>query len=89
MTRRGTLEIYLDLLGILGREGEMTRTRMMYASNLAWVPFKRCLSKLEELELIKTRLEERGGRTRCFYSLSDKGRRVQDLSRDMRMLMKA
>ena len=89
MTRRGTLEIYLDVLGILGREGEMTRTRMMYASNLAWVPFKRCLSKLEELDLVKTRREERVGKTRCFYSLSEKGRRVQDLSRAMKMLMKA
>jgi predicted transcriptional regulator len=72
MTRkRSRFEIYIDVLRTI-RGGEKVPTRVMYRTNLSWVPLKKILESLNSQNLIEKRESSR----RKQYIITEKGRKV-------------
>ena len=51
MVKRGTLEIYVDVLGSVKRHSKPTK--IMYKTNLSWTPLQTIFWELEKKELIR------------------------------------
>lgn len=69
--RRSRLEIYLDVLKIIGC-GIDKPTRVMYMANLSWAPFSEILVDLERRGLIERKIVK--NRVRLF--VTEKGKRL-------------
>jgi len=69
--RRSRLEIYLDVLSVI-HTGKTKPTRIMYGSNLSWMPLKEVLDSLIEQGLIEVEVENNSKR----YHITPKGLRV-------------
>lgn len=68
-TKRSRFQIFVDVLRVIA-EGEYKRTRIMYKSNLSWIPLVRILDRMIELGLI----EERKKENRYCYFITEKGK---------------
>lgn len=72
MTRkRSRLEIYIDVLRTI-RGGENVPTRVMYRTNLSWVPLRKIAGSLMSQNLIEKQEKSR----RKQYIITEKGRKV-------------
>ena len=66
--KRSKFEIYLEILTIMSKE-ETKPTRIMYETNLSWVPFQEYLKHLIDQNNIK----EIENNKRKEYLITDKG----------------
>jgi len=73
--RRSKLEIMLTVLSAV-RDGEEKPTKIMYASNLSWVPTQRMLSEMVDQGLLIRREYPERKRSRTRYAISEKGLRI-------------
>lgn len=73
--RRTRLEILLGVLSAI-RDGENKPTRIMYATNMSWIPTKKILTKLVESGFIEVTEEPSGGRSKMRYEINEKGMKV-------------
>ena len=74
--RRGDVEIYVNIMEEI-RNGTSKPTKIMYASNISWLPLQRMLKSLIDNELIvESESDEKDGRTDKVYGITDKGRSV-------------
>ncbi|MCX8170816.1 MAG: hypothetical protein N3E47_02410 [Candidatus Bathyarchaeota archaeon] len=69
--RRSRLEIYIDVLRIIGC-GVNKPTRIMFAANLSWKSLNEVLSDLERHGLIERRIIK----NRVLILITEKGKRV-------------
>ncbi|MBS7639777.1 MAG: DUF4364 family protein [Candidatus Bathyarchaeia archaeon] len=69
--KRSKLEVYLEVLHVISR-GESKPTRIMYKTNLSWIPLQEILNFLVSQDLI----EEVESEKRKEYFITDKGKRV-------------
>ncbi|MFQ5969646.1 MAG: winged helix-turn-helix domain-containing protein [Nitrososphaerales archaeon] len=69
MKRRSRLEIYMDVLVAL-LDGPKNPTKLMYATNLSWVPVQECLNVLINRGLVQ---ESRRSYRRRIYTLTQTG----------------
>ena len=74
-TRRTRLEILLSVLRAI-KDGENKPTRIMYATNMSWIPTKKVLEKLVERGYIDVTEEPSGRRSKKRYEISEKGVKV-------------
>lgn len=68
MVRRSRLEIYFDILEIIGR-GINKPTQIMYKTNLSWITLQELFESLINGDFIKEDMEKGGYR----YYITDKG----------------
>ena len=75
--RRSTLEIYLDVLWEI-KKGTEKPTRIMYGSNLSWIPLQKVLNSLvsEGLVMEIEASERKDKRTPKTYKITQKGENV-------------
>ncbi|MEM1582780.1 MAG: winged helix-turn-helix domain-containing protein [Candidatus Bathyarchaeia archaeon] len=69
--KRSKLEVYLDVLRAVNK-GESKPTRIMYKTNLSWVPLQEILDFLVSQDLLR---EEESSK-RKEYFITEKGKRV-------------
>lgn len=69
--RRSRLEIYLDILEAVER-GINKPTRIMFAVNLSWKPFREMISNLEKWGLIERRVIK----SHELIFITEKGKRI-------------
>ena len=75
-SRRSKLEIYVNIMDEI-RNGTVLPTRIMYATNLSWKPFKQMLTSLIDQELVEEFEPEKGDdRTNKIYGITEKGKNV-------------
>jgi predicted transcriptional regulator len=75
--RRSKLEIMLTVLSAV-RNGEGKPTKIMYATNLSWVPTQKMLSDMVEQGLLIKREYPKRKRSKTRYEISEKGIRILD-----------
>ena len=73
--RRSRLKITLTVLSAVS-DGEEKPTKIMYATNLSWVPTQRMLSDMVEQGLLIRREYPERKRSKTRYSISEKGLRI-------------
>ena len=77
MKKRSRLEMYFDILKTVKR-GVRKPTRIMYRTNLSWIPLMKILDSFVSEGLLITSTKK----THRFYELTEKGETVlQNLSR--------
>ena len=69
MIRRSKLEVFVDVLRVVAREGEIRRTRVMFKANLAWKVLRESLDLMEKTGMIKSEEKASG----VFISLTQEG----------------
>ncbi|MFH0748623.1 MAG: DUF4364 family protein [Candidatus Bathyarchaeota archaeon] len=69
MVRRSRLEIYFDILEVIGR-GINKPTRIMYRTNLSWVTLKEMFETLINGGFIREEMEKNSQR----YYITEKGK---------------
>ena len=69
MVRRSRLEIYFDILEVIGR-GVNKPTRIMYRTNLSWVTLKEMFDTLINGGFIREEMEKNSQR----YYITEKGK---------------
>ena len=69
VVKRSKLEIYLDILSVI-KSGAQKPTRIMYRTNLSWVPMREILQSMIVHGLIVKRETEHRKR----YEITEKGR---------------
>jgi predicted transcriptional regulator len=77
MPKRSKLEIYFDLLKVVG-SGETKPTRIMYRANLSWVAMEELLHRLVDHGFVRETPQGRYTR----YHLTPKGARALNHYRD-------
>ncbi|MEM1530599.1 MAG: DUF4364 family protein [Candidatus Bathyarchaeia archaeon] len=80
--KRSKLEVYLEVLRVVSR-GESKPTRIMYKTNLSWVPLQEILEFLVSQGL----LEEVELERRKEYFITEKGRQVLAYFKSMTELL--
>lgn len=84
MTRkRSKLEIYLDILRAI-RRGVSKPTRIMYRTNLSWIPLQKIFESMVSQDLLRE-IEEK---KRKEYTITEKGKNVLRYFDQMMDLMK-
>lgn len=68
--RRSKLEMYLDILGVLSRSGELKLTHIMYETNVNCCILKEYLGFLMKQNLVE---ERAAGKQRVIYSITQRG----------------
>lgn len=68
--RRSKLEMYLDILGVLARSGELKLTHIMYETNVNCCILKEYLDFLRKQNLVEERTV---GRQRVVYLITQRG----------------
>ncbi len=71
-TRRSKLEVRLDVLKAIG-EGVDKPTRLMYATNMSWIPVNRILESLVDNGLVSMISTTVGKRLKRRYTITEKG----------------
>ncbi|MEM2341300.1 MAG: winged helix-turn-helix domain-containing protein [Candidatus Bathyarchaeia archaeon] len=69
--KRSKLEVYLEVLRVVNK-GESKPTRIMYKTNLSWVPLQEILEFLISQDLLR----ENSSSKRKEYFITEKGKRV-------------
>jgi len=80
--RRSRLEIYMDILKAMNR-GVKKPTRIMYLSNISWVPLSNILKFLVEQGVVTVKSEGR----REEYFLTEKGREILNVYKKLQSLL--
>lgn len=80
--KRSKLEVYLEVLQVVSK-GESKPTRIMYKTNLSWVPLQEILEFLVSQDL----LEEVELERRKEYFITEKGRQVLAYFKSMMELL--
>ncbi len=84
MTRkRSKLEIYLDILRAI-RRGVSKPTRIMYRTNLSWIPLQKIFESMVSQDLLREIEENK----RKEYTITEKGKNVLRYFDQMMDLMK-
>ena len=68
--RRSKLEMYVDILSVLGHRGPLKLTHIMYKANVNCSVLSEYLGFLMERELVEERIV---GRNRTVYSITERG----------------
>ncbi len=69
MIRRSKMEVLVDILKVIAREGAIRRTTLMYKANLAWKVLKESLNVMESRGMIKSEQKPSG----LFVSITQEG----------------
>jgi len=69
LSKRSRLQLFIDVLRAI-EKGESKPTRIMYKSNLSWLPFRQILNRMVELRLVKKKKEG----TRQLFLMSERGK---------------
>lgn len=81
--KRSKLEIYLEILRVINK-GENKPTRIMYSTNLSWIPLQQIIESLTSQDLIKeVELEKRKE-----YAITEKGKNVLNYFDGMKKLIR-
>jgi predicted transcriptional regulator len=81
--KRSRLEIYLAILRTINR-GENKPTRIMYRTNLSWVPLQQIFESLLSQDFIR----EIESRERKQYEITEKGKEVLKYFDGMKSIIK-
>lgn len=82
--RRSKLEMYVDVLKVLGRNGPMKLTHVMYKANVNCGVLKQYLDFLIQQNLIeKQTLHVKRRKTKVVYVITEKGRTVLKYFREL------
>lgn len=71
--RRSKLEMYVDILSVLGHRGPLKLTHIMYKANVNCSVLSEYLDFLMERELVEERIV---GRNRTVYAITERGVKV-------------
>ena len=82
--RRSKLEIYLDILGVLERSGQLKLSHIMYETIVNCCVLKGYLDFLMKQGLIETRAV---GRQRMAYSITQRGITVLEYFRELKQAL--
>jgi len=75
--RRSKLEMYVDILKVLGRHGPLKLTHIMYKANINCSVLKQCLDFLIEQNLVEEQtLQKKRNKKRVVYAVTERGRTV-------------
>jgi predicted transcriptional regulator len=80
--KRSRLEIYLDILRIIN-QGETKPTRIMYKTNMSWIPLQQLFESMLSQDLIR----ETEMSKRKEYAITEKGKRVLGYFKGMTQLV--
>ena len=82
--RRSKLEMYLDILGVLERSGQLKLTHIMYETNVNCCILKGYLDFLMKQNLVEKR---NVGRQRAAYSITQRGITVLEYFRELKQAL--
>jgi predicted transcriptional regulator len=82
--RRSKFETYLDILGVLERNGELKLTHIMYETNVNCCILKQYLDFLVKQNLVEERTV---GRQRTVYSITQRGVTVLGYYRELKQVL--
>jgi len=82
--RRSKFEMYLDILGVLERNGELKLTHIMYETNVNCCILKEYLDFLAKQNLVEERMV---GRQRVVYSITQRGITVLGYYRELKQVL--
>jgi predicted transcriptional regulator len=82
--RRSKLEMYLDILGVLERGGQVKMTHIMYETNVNCGILNLFLDFLTKQNLAE---KQTVGRQRAVYSITQKGMRVLEYFRELKQAL--
>ena len=82
--RRSKLEVYLDVLGVLERSGQLKSTRMMYETNVNCRVLKKYLGFLTKQGLVEERTV---GKRRSVYAITQRGITVLNHFRELKQVL--
>jgi len=82
LNKRSRLQLFVDILNAINK-GECKPTRIMYKSNLSWLPLKRMLNRMVELELI----ERKKKGTRQIFLIAEKGKDFLRILDDLKRVL--
>ena len=82
--RRSKFEMYLDILGVLERNGELKLTHIMYETNVNCCILKEYLDYLTKQNLVE---ERKVGKQRVVYSISQRGIMVLGYYRELKQVL--
>jgi len=81
--KRSRLEIYLDILRAVAIESEKKPTRIMYKTNLSWIPLKEILNSM----IVQGLLIKNGYENKTEYAVTEKGLNVLRYFNKMREMI--
>jgi len=84
LSKRSRLQLFADILRVIDK-GECKPTRIMYKSNLSWLPFRRMLNRMVELELVERREEG----TRQLFLIAERGKDFLRILDDLKRVLAA
>ena len=76
--RRSTFEVQIGILNILAQYGPLKPTHIMYNANMNCTTLKQLLDRLIQHGLV---VEQKLGKKRKLYSITEKGQRVLEYTR--------
>jgi len=82
LSKRSRLQLFVDVLRAIDK-GECKPTRIMYKSNLSWLPFRQMLNRMVELELVE--MKEEG--TRQLYLIAERGKNFLRILDDLKKVL--
>ena len=82
LSKRSRLQLFVDILRAIDK-GECKPTRIMYKSNMSWLPFRRMLNRMVELELVERREEG----TRQLYFITERGKNFLRILDDLKRVL--
>jgi len=82
--RRSKLEMYIDILKVLARHGQLKLTHIMYKANVNCSVLKQYLDFLIEQNLVE---EKSVGKKRIVYAITERGRTVLKHFRELRTVL--
>ncbi len=82
--RRSKLEMYIDILKVLARQGPLKLTHIMYKANVNCSVLKEYLDFLIDQNLVEERTV---GKKRIVYALTDRGKTVLKYFRELQVML--
>ncbi len=82
--RRSKLEMYVDILKVLARNGPLKLTHIMYKANVNCSVLKQYLDFLIQQNLVEEQtLHQKRHKTRVVYAITERGRTVLKYFREL------
>ena len=82
--RRSKLEMYVDVLKVLARNGPLKLTHIMYKANVNCNVLKQYLDFLVQQNLVEEQtLHQKRHKTKVVYAITEKGRTVLKYFREL------
>lgn len=73
-SRRSKLEIYVDILKVLAKNGPLKLTHIMYKTNVNCTVLKQFLDSLSKQSLIEEQAFHRKKQQKIVYAITERGR---------------